>query len=103
MKEISKIAIEGGYLKEWLEGDEEKIRRYLIGWDIQGNEGNMMMCVLDPLFWQSLGRSLGWRDEEFDIYDSGKPFQEWKEQWHSFIDHLADGKDAESFFEELLK
>lgn len=28
---------------------------------------------------------------------------DWKNYWHRFIDHLAEGKDAESFFNELLK
>lgn len=28
---------------------------------------------------------------------------EWRYEWHSFIDYLADGKDIESFFEKLLK
>lgn len=26
----------------------------------------------------------------------------WQDQWHSFIDHLAEGKDIESFFNNLL-
>lgn len=26
---------------------------------------------------------------------------DWKKMWHRFIDHLAEGKDAESFFESL--
>jgi hypothetical protein len=25
----------------------------------------------------------------------------WKKFWHRFIDHLAEGKDAESFFQAL--
>jgi hypothetical protein len=26
----------------------------------------------------------------------------WLTEWHRFIDHLAKGKDAESFFKELV-
>ena len=52
---------------------------------------------LDPLFWQSLGKAMGWRQDEDQWGDRA----EWVSQWHRFIDHLADGKDAESFFEGL--
>ena len=37
------------------------------------------LAFLDPLFWQALATA----------------------RWHRFIDHLAEGKDAESFFENL--
>jgi hypothetical protein len=53
---------------------------------------------LDPLFWQSLGKALGWRQDEDQWGDRA----EWVSQWHRFIDHLAEGKDAESFFENTL-
>lgn len=64
---------------------------------------------LDPLFWQALGKARGWgiegRDKtvtslpgipQWDV----KPF--WVGRWHSFIDALASGGDAESFFKELV-
>jgi len=53
---------------------------------------------LDPLFWQSLGKAMGWGREAGygDDYMEG-----WKYSWFCFIDHLAEGKDAESFFETL--
>jgi hypothetical protein len=70
---------------------------------------------LDPLFWQSLGKAMGWgtaRLVEPDIlWLTDKEIrpdflpeivlderEEWKEQWHRLIDHLAEGKNAESFF-----
>lgn len=56
---------------------------------------------LDPLFWKSLGKAMEW---ENNVYVEGKGIRdvkEWKQQWHRFIDHLAEGKDAESFFESL--
>jgi hypothetical protein len=64
---------------------------------------------LDPLFWQSLGKAMGWefvskerkvqytKNHKLNSYS-----QEWLYQWHRFIDHLAEGKDAESFFENTL-
>lgn len=54
-------------------------------------------AFLDPLFWQSLGKSLGWGKQS--IY--GK-IEKWKQEWHNFIDHLAEGKDPEEFFTNLL-
>lgn len=61
--------------------------------------------LLDKEFWQSLGKALGWEDKEcidpqsccFAHYDA------WVDRWHRFIDHLAEGKDPEEFFKELLK
>lgn len=52
---------------------------------------------LDPLFWQALGKGLGWTWE--GEHETGIPA--WNRVWHSFIDHLAEGKDINSFFEEL--
>lgn len=63
---------------------------------------------LDPLFWQALGKALGWK--EYSSYctchscgnDTCNMYT-WLCNMHRFIDHLAEGKDAESFFNELLK
>lgn len=90
--------------------------------------------LLDPLFWQALGKSLGW-DEHFvgkhysninaddgslvEVSKTGKHTcnehcitrinhgvewadQEWLYRWHSLVDHLANGGDADSFFEALI-
>jgi hypothetical protein len=48
-----------------------------------------------PDFWQSLGKALGW------ILEGHAGRKQWKEEWHRLIDHLAEGKTAESFFESL--
>ena len=95
---------------------------------------------LDPLFWSSLGKALGWyvhEEHEYPLPIDTKERREkliylednvgvilriiegrdcaivspykkadsltWKEHWHRFIDHLISGKDAESYFKELLK
>lgn len=85
-------------------------------------------CLLDPLFWQALGKALGWSDVmaiiESDVMamienenilskllaHAIKESREkigyypmWVYRWHKFIDNLVEGKDIESFFEELLK
>lgn len=79
----------------------------------------MQYALLDPLFWQALGKAEGWGNSCHHIsLDGGKlrgwyPYRhqakcdigktKWEVEWHAFIDHLAEGKDAESFFKQLLK
>lgn len=54
------------------------------------------VTVLDPLFWQALGKARGWGDDpKYGVYT------EWRIHWHRFIDHLAEGKPAEDFFKDL--
>ena len=55
--------------------------------------------VLDPNFWQCLGKVVGWEDSE--LFDNDGNIQIWKLEWHNFIDHLADGKSAEDYFKSL--
>lgn len=54
--------------------------------------------LLDPAFWQALGKARGWKEYEggYEDYSAG-----WVFHWHRLIDHLATGKDVESFFEKL--
>lgn len=65
------------------------------------------LITLDPLFWKSLGKAMGYRtiDKAELPKDSLLHLHQdwWLGTWHRFIDHLAEGKDAESFFNELLK
>lgn len=115
MKEAIQKAIEGGY-------------------KVSGYGGNTLLGVYDsknvswqfittqPLFWQSLGKALGWKfslyhrwvnqkctDCKADMKDtplrdtcfSRSP--EWKYHWHRFINHLAEGKEVDEFFKELLR
>jgi hypothetical protein len=57
---------------------------------------------LDPAFWQALGRARSWTTDEDGKYWQGTlaawKANYWKTHWHNFIDQLAAGKDAESFF-----
>jgi hypothetical protein len=71
--------------------------------------------LLMPLFWQCLENALGWKPEKYlvDRLCHGKRIQfymhkhgerltpQWKIKWHRLIDHLAEGKDIESFFKNL--
>lgn len=73
--------------------------------------GTFNNALLDPIFWQTLGRALGWsiyavcqiHGKECELNCIRAYPQEWLYHWHRFIDHLADGKSRDSFFEELIK
>jgi hypothetical protein len=41
-----------------------------------------------------------WMDKS-EFPEEGNLIRQWIYQWHRFIDHLADGKDADSFFKDL--
>jgi hypothetical protein len=69
-------------------------------------------ALLDPLFWQSLGKAMRWDDDFVKSVAQGikcgtcrfhgeKPV--WKQCWRNFIDHLAEGRTPESFFESLTQ
>ena len=97
IQQVIEKAIEGG----WQEGRSPKVVKTRSGFLVQtkgeiiGFETSIHSVFLDPLFWQSLGKAMGWWGENAN----GKP--QWVNKWHRFIDHLAEGKDAESFFESL--
>lgn len=70
-----------------------------------------MSPFLDPAFWQALSKARGWNKESHKQttfwtmqYTGGSVtlLDEHEIVWHSFIYHLSLGKDAESFFAELL-
>jgi hypothetical protein len=59
--------------------------------------------LLDPKWWQALGRARGWADkcknpEEHLTKGHKCP---WVIVWHRLVDHLAEGKDINSFFKNL--
>lgn len=59
----------------------------------------------DPLFWQCLGKAEGWDNTsgtEGGCWECGASLEGWKSSWHDFTQHLIAGKDAESFFREIL-
>lgn len=53
---------------------------------------------LDPLFWQSLGKALGWGKNNEGVI----VYRDWLKEWHRFIDKIANGGTADDFFKELL-
>lgn len=61
------------------------------------SEGTWLSEIfLQPSFWQALGKARGWGEG-----DGSVKVWDWRGYWHRFIDHLAEGKDAESFFKDL--
>ena len=68
-------------------------------------QGIPQIILLDPLFWQALGKSLGWKTAIYDGYAGSIPEikDSWVYYWHRFIDHLAEGRQPEEFFTNLLK
>lgn len=84
-------AAEGGYPNDFGAGTP-RFYEYQ-EWEIKRGLHGM---VIDPTFWQSFGKAMGW--------GKGHPWMimyEWLYRWHNFIDHLAEGKDTESFFQNL--
>ena len=66
-------------------------------------------AYLDPLFFQALGKAMGWEKViKTHVTDSGNKLvpvfiPSWHYQWLRFIDHLAEGKQVDDFFNDLLK
>lgn len=121
MENAIKKAIEGGYEKlhmkhtEFLSIEIDNDRVHYNFYDLQCSQTDHFTysknaILLDPLFWKALGKSVGWKDVE--RYDKEGGFSSikgwiriegWVNNWHHFINHLAEGEDAESFFNELIK
>ena len=120
MKNAIKLAIEGGYF--WKGEMNEKQKEKVI---IILNE-HWQEVVVDRDFWQALGKAMGWGNNgvshaifkyitsmdkptknrplpplEKDVYRYEVPA--WAYHWHRFIDHLAEGKQIDDFFNDLLK
>lgn len=105
MEKAIKIAIENGWKAKkrdiWWSNDTNQTLRYRDS------------VLLDPLFWQALGKGLVWKEvsetETRQNSVTGEPQTirvvngtAWQLEWHRFIDHLASGKDIESFFTNLI-
>lgn len=104
IKETIKKAIEGGYQKDTIEK---------VGYDkfLHVALKNFEAPLMSYKFWQALGKAMGWSVETFCPFhhgggdteecEDGDYVNETEMKWHEFIHHLAEGKDAESYFKEL--
>lgn len=62
--------------------------------------------LLDPLFWQALGKQQGWdftRRTGTVLDKLPERRHEWERHWHGLITHLSNGGDIDTFFNNLLK
>ncbi len=103
-----KLAIENGYGPSWWRSRIKERPDFHTEWtgyeweEVFSSEAQRKF-FLDPLFWQALGKGLGWDKEPQDACEEcGASLGGYEESWHSFIDHLAEGKDPESFFKNIL-
>jgi len=83
---IRDAAEKGGYGYRWWKANDLE--------DDEGYNALPMRALTehlqDPEFWKGLGRARDWQD-------TGA----WLFHWHRFIDHIAFGKEVESFFSSL--
>jgi hypothetical protein len=107
MKNAIQKAIEGGYTVKNTDIEDKLLQQAMYH-----------VILLDPLFWQCLGKAMGWGnvcgDCETGILnkycksgwhdnDTTKVKEDmWKIYWHNFIDHIADGRDVDTFFNNLI-
>lgn len=98
IEEAIKKAIEGGYAAK----EEIIIRERSFIYKSSHKNVSFKDMLIDSKFWQSLGKAMGWVIYE-DCFNcqSDKKQEEWLYHWHRFINHLAEGKDINSFFETL--
>lgn len=112
MEKAIKKAIEGG----WKEGKQVKTVKYVTHDRINVCVGERsdpeeflkpQEYLLDPDFWQYLGKAEGWPQKLPQPYQTGNgnwiDITWWEYKWHEFIRHLADGGNVDDFFNNLLK
>jgi len=103
IQEAIKKAVEGGYRlngADERDTDEAGVHRACFAWTRNAPDSpwvaGVKEALLDPHFWRALGLALGWHERvetKYLIYQ-----QWWRQPWHRFIDHLADGYTPEAFF-----
>ena len=72
----------GGYRYRWWKVNDLESNEGYNGFQLRALSEHFQ----DPDFWKALATARRWED-----------VNAWRFHWHRFIDHLADGKDAESF------
>jgi hypothetical protein len=103
IQEAMNKAVEGGYHLHGSDGidtDDASANSECSAWTSKENDSTGVASVkaswLDPHFWRAVGLALGWHAGvamQCLVYE-----QWWRQPWHRFIDHLADGYTPEAFF-----
>ncbi len=129
IRDIIKKAIEGGFLKGLLDDEHTAYEIAEYGMWIypsmqpelkySGSPFSIQEIVLRPDFWKCLGKAMGWGEFKHASIDKfgGEPLEVmpvarhkciiycgrglYIYYWHKFIDHLAEGKSIESYFEQI--
>jgi hypothetical protein len=84
-KDAIKKAIKGGYTFGGMDAAQTKTSYFSYKDSI----------ALDPSFWQSLGKALGWPQ-------SNLAFTGWQNRAHDFYDLILMGGDTEVFWKDIL-
>lgn len=135
ISETIQKAIEGGweglgknkrkiqYALNHIELDEQRVVFSYGDYDQDDSYITFSEILLDPPFWQSLGKAMGWEVgcSYIDCWDRCEPWNGggkytgywchthdevstmpiWLKYWHCFIDHLAENKTIEEFFNQF--
>lgn len=90
-KEAIAKAKEGGW------DDYETMNGFVVSADEEPN-----IAALDPLFWQALGKSLGWPKHEPTKDSSSVGITEWHHFAMSFYNLILTNGDTDKFWTDLL-
>lgn len=58
-------------------------------------------AVLDPSFWQAIGKMRGWGAKKVMGPHGVAEYNTYRHYWHQFIDHLAEGDDYETALSKI--
>ena len=106
VEKVIKKAVDEGWLPHaaWKGISREAI----INWSIADH--NLPRILLQPAFWEALGKSLGWQYCKLHSFAGSITESEecndcmhikWLDKWHDFIDHLAAGGTPKSYFKQI--
>lgn len=99
-KAIRQAIINGEYGMWW---DNERNQAFITS-DNGGFDVSNEKIILDPLFWQALGKAEGWNQDAIAYREPGHVgVYEWNLKQYLCIDHINQGKSIDSFFEALIK
>jgi hypothetical protein len=108
MKNAIEKAKEGGYDIENAHGTHGVMFQWV---DEEGGGKVSNHFLLDPKWWQCLGKAMRWGEEytcgctgEDKLWCGGcEDSPSYIQYWHQFIDHIDNGGKANEFFKEILK